>query len=255
MESIKLPPRLEVIAGMVPDGAKLADVGTDHGLVPIRLLQEERIRSAVASDIRAGPLSRAMANAAEHSISGIRFVQCDGLSGICPEEADTIVIAGMGGETIASILKAAPWSHRDRTLILQPMSHPELLRMALADMSLRITRECLVKDSGKIYSVIKAIAGAPVDLSEAEKYVGKIPMIIDQDFFSDQLEQWEHKFRLAVDGLSRSSREEDAQKCEKLLRICKEIHLLRERSDQYANGRGDSGISIRTDPAVDENGL
>lgn len=126
--TFKLPPRLAAIAALVPDGARLADVGTDHALLPIRLLLDGKIQRAVATDIRPGPLSRARENAYAAGVQDLSCVLCDGLTGISPDSVDTVVIAGMGGENIAAILRAAPWACRNALCILQPMSRPEELR-------------------------------------------------------------------------------------------------------------------------------
>ena len=127
MRPIELTPRLQAVAGLVPRGARLADVGTDHAYLPASLLQQGVIDTAVAADLRPGPLDRARATAERYGLTEqISFRLCDGLSGILPEEADTVVIAGMGGETIAAILSAAPWVREEgKRLILQPMSAQE----------------------------------------------------------------------------------------------------------------------------------
>ena len=87
--------------------------------------------SAVATDIRPGPLSRAEALRRELGIASMRCVLCDGLEGVAPHEADTVIVAGMGGENIAEILYKAPWTASETLLLLQPMSRPEALREAL----------------------------------------------------------------------------------------------------------------------------
>ena len=148
--TFKLPPRLAAIAALVPDGARLADVGTDHALLPIRLLLDGKIQSAVATDIRPGPLSRAKENAYAAGVQDLSCVLCDGLTGISPDSADTVVIAGMGGENIAAILRAAPWACRNALCILQPMSRPEELRAALPSLGLMIRAERLVTPDGSI---------------------------------------------------------------------------------------------------------
>ena len=96
----------------MPQGAHLADVGTDHGFLPVWLRLHGRVASAIASDLRPGPLSRARENAAAWGVDGIDFRLCDGLADIGAEECDTVVIAGMGGENIAAILSAAPLDRR-----------------------------------------------------------------------------------------------------------------------------------------------
>ena len=222
MDSKKLPPRLALIADMVPVDTKLVDVGTDHGLLPIWLLQEGRIVSAIASDIRPGPLSRARANASENGTENIRFVLCDGLDSISPQEADTIVIAGMGGETIASILSSAPWSLK-KVLILQPMSRPEALRSFLCSSGLRICEDRLVQDNGKIYSVIKALKGEPLALSDAELCVGPFELISGQPLFQAHIGHWTSKVQNSLIGLSRASREVESTRIGHLKRVYSQL--------------------------------
>ena len=104
----ELSPRLPGVAEMIPEGARLADVGTDHAYLPVWLLQNGRIPSAIASDVREGPLSRARATArACGCFERMSFRLCDGLSGIAPEEVDALVIAGMGGR-----LSLISWKRR-----------------------------------------------------------------------------------------------------------------------------------------------
>ena len=96
MKRITLQPRLRLLAEMTPHGGRLADIGTDHGYLPVWLLQEGRIPSAIAADVGAEPLEHARRTAEEYETQGLDFRLCDGLSGIEPEETDTVVIAGMG---------------------------------------------------------------------------------------------------------------------------------------------------------------
>ena len=160
MKRIALQPRLRLLAEMTPPGGRLADIGTDHGYLPVWLLQEGRIPSAIASDVGAEPLEHARRTAEEYETQGLDFRLCDGLSGIEPEETDTVVIAGMGGETIRDILRAAPWAADGRhTLLLQPQSRAEALRRFLAEHGYAIAREALVRDRGFLYPVIEAGAG------------------------------------------------------------------------------------------------
>ena len=153
-------PRLRLIAGWVPEGAYLADVGTDHGYLPTWLRLQGKIRGAVASDLRPGPLERAKVTGSLYGTDNIEYRLCNGLAGIRPSEVDTVTIAGMGGETILSILKAAPWTaDGQHTLLLQPQSHEEMVRQYLAENGFAITREALVRDRGTLYTVMEAKAG------------------------------------------------------------------------------------------------
>lgn len=159
MESMILTPRLALAASLVPEGARLADIGTDHGKLPVKLLLEGRVRSAIGSDIRPGPLAHAARNAEEHGVI-LPLRLAAGLAGIAPEECDTITIAGMGGETIADILAEAPWTRAGaHLLILQPMTMLPVLRLWLAANGYRTGAECLCREGEKFYLVIAARGG------------------------------------------------------------------------------------------------
>ena len=111
METIRLSNRLQAVASWIAPCGTVADVGTDHGYLPVWLLQTHTAQRVIASDIHAGPLDRARRSAAEYSLeNAIRFELCDGLQFAGADAADTVVIAGMGGETIITVLDAAPWT-------------------------------------------------------------------------------------------------------------------------------------------------
>lgn len=157
-EQIQLNPRLRLAASMVRPGAKFADIGTDHGYLPIALLQQGQVSSAIGADLREGPLAHARKNAAQHGVTDrISLRCCNGLTDIAPEEADDIVIAGMGGELIASILTAAPWvKNPAKRLILQAMSSAEELRRYLRREGFFVEREEAVADANRVYTVMLA---------------------------------------------------------------------------------------------------
>ena len=121
---MKLPisRRLLACADLVPAGARVADVGCDHGYLGIHLLQTGRAAHVIATDLREKPLQKARANAAQFGTADrMDFFTANGLAAVDPQTVDTVVIAGMGGDNIASILDAAAWVHDPRyTLILQP---------------------------------------------------------------------------------------------------------------------------------------
>lgn len=148
--------RLQKCADFVREGKKLADIGTDHGYVPVCLLQSGKIPFAVAVDVHKGPLESAMNNASRCGVADkMHFVCGDGLHGVLPDEAEDIVIAGMGGELILRIISEAPWlCAMDKHLVLQPMTTAMQLREGLAALGFTIDREEAVVDSDKIYSVM-----------------------------------------------------------------------------------------------------
>lgn len=153
---LTLSPRLMTAVGYVRGhGHLLADVGTDHAYLPIYLCQSGKLTPtplsngtslcAVASDINQGPVDRATLHVAAAGLSDvIRTLRTDGLSGLEAYAPADIIIFGMGGELIASILAAAPWLKRDGTrLILQPMTHPEKLRAYLCEAGFATVGETL----------------------------------------------------------------------------------------------------------------
>ena len=145
---------------MGAEGAGLPMSAQITRISPNWLRLHGKIREAIASDLRPGPLERARNTGRLYGTDGIEYRLCSGLSEIRPSEVDTIVIAGMGGETILSILKAAPWTADDHhTLLLQPQTHEELVRQYLAENGFIITREALVRDRGTLYTVMEARAG------------------------------------------------------------------------------------------------
>ena len=102
---VKISHRLIQVAGLVPEGSRLADVGTDHGYVPIWLLQQGRIPSAIAMDVTQGPLCRARENRDRYGFQDVMDLRLsDGLEKLQPGEADTVLIAGMGGPLMIRIL-------------------------------------------------------------------------------------------------------------------------------------------------------
>ena len=165
---IHLSPRLMCAVKYVRQGILLADVGTDHAYLPIYLCQKRiltpveakngEVLSAIASDINKGPVERAEQHLRAERLSGyIKTVCTDGLNGLEAYAPKTVVVFGMGGELIVSILEAAPWiKESGMRLILQPMTHPEKLREALPRMGFAITGESLSAEGDRIYQVICA---------------------------------------------------------------------------------------------------
>ena len=158
---MNLSPRLAAIARMIPQGAALADIGSDHAYLPIHMIRNEAVASAIASDISGHCIARARANARRAGVEDrISFRLADGLNGIRPDECDTVVIAGMGGESAAAILADCPWAAEKR-LILQPATRADFLRRWLYRHGCRITDETVVRDAGRLYAVFAACRGEP----------------------------------------------------------------------------------------------
>ena len=170
---MRLGSRLLQCARLVRPGTRAADVGTDHAYLPIWLVQEGRCPFVVATDIHTGPAERAAVSIAEAGLTDRIDVRIgDGLEPVSPGEVDDVVVAGMGGEPIADILRAAPWLRDDRIrLVLQPMSKAELLRRFLLDSGYALFQERAVRDGGRLYTVMAA-GYAPNQADEQQEIPG-----------------------------------------------------------------------------------
>lgn len=175
-----LSPRLQALYDMVPEGLKLADIGTDHGWLPIDLVKSGRIPSAIAMDLREGPLDRAKAHIEEEGLSAkIKTRLSDGFSEFQAGEADCAVISGMGGIVMQRILREAENRLSSlQVLILQPQSEIPEFREFLHTESFRLVDEKIAEEEGKFYFLMKVLPPADqenADLSSFWKSQG-LPM-------------------------------------------------------------------------------
>ncbi|MGX9756289.1 tRNA (adenine(22)-N(1))-methyltransferase [Clostridioides difficile] len=180
---MKLTDRLLKIASLVSDGKKIADIGTDHGYIPVYLLKEERVPFAVLADVNKGPLDNARKEVIQNNIlekvdlrlgSGIEVLEIG--------EVEEVIIAGMGGILISELLEAKKEvAHSVEKLILQPMQAQEELRRYLLNNGYEILKEALVREDFRIYEIIVA------------KYTGKNTIIEDEIQFEVGIKLLEHK--------------------------------------------------------------
>ena len=204
---MQLSARLQQIASFVRPGDRVIDVGTDHAYIPIWLLKNGLVRSAIATDIRSGPLERASADARRFGVADTLTLRLtDGLLGCAAEEADTVIIAGMGGETMIGILSAAPWA-KDKRLILQPQTKQDQLRRWLGEHGLAITDAALVHDTGRIYLVWLVEAGemAPFRGVDAALLTRRDPLL--KPYLEEQIK----RARKQLHGLGQSATADPAQ--------------------------------------------
>ena len=224
-------PRLRAIAALTPEGCGcLADIGTDHGYIPVSLLLEGRVKRAVAADIGAMPLDHARRTATSWGVEeNMDFRLGDGLSVLEPGEADVIVIAGMGGDAITEILSAAPWSRAGPLLLLQPMSKAEVLRAWLPLNGYEVFREELVQDKGVLYPILSVRGGEMAPASDAQAWGG---FLLDRDplwglYIADRL----LRLRRAASGLEKARDPALAEKRRRMLNI---IGQLEEKKGEWA---------------------
>ncbi|MBQ9414391.1 MAG: SAM-dependent methyltransferase [Clostridia bacterium] len=216
--------RLSCIAAMVRPGGVVADIGTDHAYLPVHLVQTGRCARAIASDIGEGPAAaarRTVEAAGLHDRIDVRIG--DGLSTLQPWEAADIVIAGMGGETIVSILQAASWvrdESADGRLLLQPMSRVETLHRYLLTAGFMIDEEHVIEDGRHLYVAMRthfAAAAPPSD--ELAFYRGGLTTEEGRPFFAKEARRLLQK----AEGARRTGQEETAAGYEQLAaRLCEE---------------------------------
>lgn len=166
---VKLSNRLLAVASFVTDGNVLADVGTDHGYIPIYLLQEKRIPRAIAMDINAGPLQRAKEHIGLYGLDNyIEIRLSDGVAALTPGEVDTVLVAGMGGGLVMHILEEGKEVCRQaKELILQPQSELERVRAYLWSNGYVILGEDMVLEDEKFYPMMHVVYQNVVDTENA----------------------------------------------------------------------------------------
>ena len=204
-----LKPRLDKIASLIPNGARVADVGTDHGYLPVFLCKQKQASFVIATDLNQEPLESAKAHARAHAVSDqIAFRLADGLSAVSCDEVDTVVIAGMGGETIVHILQSAQWTQDSAIrLILQPQSKISMFMQFLSENGYNIQTQHLVYETGKIYTVYEVTAGAMPPTSGGAIYVHRSLRESKSPLLPPYLEQLIGKFEHISKGLTQSSNE------------------------------------------------
>ncbi len=172
-----LSERLYAVAGLVTPGNRLADVGTDHGYIPIYLIEQGKIPHGIAMDVNRGPLERAREHIAQFGLEEqIETRLSDGLENLKAGEADTVVIAGMGGALTVRILeRGLSLLPTVRELILQPQSELAKVRRWLWEHDFAIEDEDMVKEDGKYYPMMRVKGGQRTPaLSREELQYGPI---------------------------------------------------------------------------------
>ncbi len=154
-----LSKRMEALAALVSPGATLADVGCDHGYLSIALVERGVVASAIAMDVRPGPLATARRNVALAGLeSSIELRLSDGLEKLGAGEASAILIAGMGGGLMQRILSAKPKVVKAASeLILQPQSELPEFREFIVESGLAIVEEDMVLEDGKFYPMMRVV--------------------------------------------------------------------------------------------------
>ncbi len=201
--NISLSPRLQACYNFIKPGERVADIGCDHGYLGISLIRNNVATFVIAADIRKMPLESAINNAERFGVKDkMAFFLSDGTENI-PRDFDVLVCAGMGGDTMVSILDNAPWlKGKHYRLILQCQTRVHTLRKYLSDNNWRIQSEVLVRDGKFIYTVMEVTFGADIPLSEGQCY---FPAVL----FENPKDILESYYRFVVKGLKNTAKHQD----------------------------------------------
>lgn len=224
---MQLSKRLQAVADLVTPGNRLADVGTDHGYVPIWLYEQGRIPSALAMDLREGPLQRAAEHIRIHGLDEkIKTRLSDGLEKLLPGEADSIVIAGMGGMLVVKILtQGQAVLDSVQELILQPQSDLDAVREYLHRTGFVIVQEEMVFEEGKYYPMMKAVHGENTDDRKIWFLYGRLLLENRHPVLESYLQKEYDSCCKLLEKLSKTATEVASRRCEELL---EKKHLIEE---------------------------
>jgi len=188
---MKLDPRLKAIADMIPEGSKVADIGTDHGYLPVYLVIKGISNQIIATDVNQDPLNKAKEQVKQYRLEDkIQTRFGNGLDVINPGEVNVVVLAGMGGVLIKNILQAGLMVlEKIEKLVIQPMNAQKVVRQWLMDNGFTIVDEVLARENDKIYQIIAAVPGYqrvedPFYYEIGQKLIEKkdtlLPVLIEQ---------------------------------------------------------------------------
>jgi len=228
LSEISLPgTRLAAVASFVEPGARICDVGSDHAKLPVWLFQKKIIRSAVLTDISKPPLLRAEECIRQAGFSGrAEFFLCDGLEKVDPSSFDTLIVSGMGGETIRSIVDAAPWLRKGYSLILQPNSGEYELREYLCENGYEIVGGRLAREGHFFYGVLNVRGGSMALGHVAHLHAGAEFVRSRDPLFPAYADYLIRGFKLAAKGLS-AAKGDNSARINELSKIVAEIERMK----------------------------
>ena len=226
---------MKTVADMVTEGYKIADIGTDHGFVPISLIERKIIPSAIAMDVSQGPLEIAKDNINRAGFTDkIEVRQSDGFERLKSNEVDCAVLAGMGGNLIVRILSEHWQVTRSlKECIIQPQSEWEKVRRFLVEHDFAIIQEEMVKDAGKYYLMMKVTVNKPESgWNEVELAFGKLLLGHKNSVLLEYLLK---EVTIKAGILEQLKRETGEHIEERKKEVISEIELLRRGLDYYCD--------------------
>ncbi len=232
---MKISDRLKKIADTVTPGNRVADIGTDHGYVPVYLCENHISDRIIAMDINEGPLLMARQNIENfHLEDKIETRLSGGFEKLQPGEVDTAVIAGMGGELIRSILSAHPDVTNDlKELILSPHSESELVRDYLKNTRHEIIDEMMLRDEGKYYVIIKTARSKElwkyVEYTKLECKYGPVLMKKKDEVFIQYLQGKLEKYKTITEKITVGIHPETDRRYQEIQEEMREIEGILNR--------------------------
>ncbi|MGN0355229.1 MAG: tRNA (adenine(22)-N(1))-methyltransferase [Muricoprocola sp.] len=233
---MQLSKRLQAVEALTYGAKRLADVGTDHGYIPIDLLLKHKIEYAIAMDVNQGPLDRARANMNLYQVQDCMETRLsDGLMALEPYEADTVVIAGMGGPLTLRILTASKETTDSiDTFVLQPQSEIAEVRKRLIMEGFAILNEDMVEEDGKYYPMMRVQKGRTSEnmvknWEEYEYQYGKYLIESNNPVLSDFLEKEERTCKKIKQQLLQVSGEHIQKRLEEME---KELVLISQAKEK-----------------------
>lgn len=235
---IKLSPRLQAVADFVSPSRCVADIGTDHALLPLYLVEQKIVARVIAVEKEAGPATVARGTVAARGLDDRIEVRVgDGLSPLRPGEAEIIVLAGLGGEKIAAILAYGIETARTaRQLILQPMNRAAILRHWLAENGWRITAETLVAEKRRLYQIIAAAPGKKRQFSWLEAELGPCLLASHHPLLPELIRRLIIRYEEELAGLARASGTEIPVRREELRYRLSQLRALQETATRASDG-------------------
>ncbi len=222
---MELSNRLKVISDFVGDNAVVADIGTDHGYIPIYLAKEGRIKHVLACDVNKGPLDKARMNIKRYGVEDyVETRLSDGLEKLEKNEVDTLIIAGIGGLLTEKIMeRGKEILVTIDQLILSPHSDIDIVRKKLHSLGYRIRDEKLMKDEGKYYYIMDAVRGEDKKYDKIHYKYGKILIETKSPLLREILENKAEKFQQVIKQLVLQNTERSLERRKEIQEELEEI--------------------------------
>lgn len=232
---MELSPRLKAIADLVPVGSTMADIGTDHGYLPLYLLKNRIVKFAIAADIGEGPLLSAKEHIASHVLQHkIETRLGNGLEVLNPGEVDIVTIAGMGGGTIVNILEGSPQVVEQlKMLVLQPMTDAQVLRKYLVKQGWEFFVEELIIDADRLYEIIAMIPGKELEFDELQYEIGPLLFQMKHPLLKLHLAKLIEDRERIISNLEKSSRPETLSKSQRLQGEVEHLKQILEEASRW----------------------